>query len=86
MGIMAMGTQKISLGAIPVSSAAAMNAGAPIAILFAVALAAYPVRFFERHPFTAGQMQNIAIIRIMAIEAPAMRFVVLQNDIAMHRG
>ena len=55
--VVAVRAQQILLGAVPVAGAAAVHAGAPVAIFLSVALAAEPVGLLERHRLAAGQVQ-----------------------------
>ncbi len=73
--------EQIAFLAVPFACAPAVNPRAPVAIFLAVALAAEPVRFFEGHAFPARQMKEVAIVRIVAVQAPAVFFVVLQHDV-----
>src|SRR5689334_9087863 len=82
--VVAVGAEQIALGAVPVAGATSVNAGAPVAILLAMALPAHAIRLFERHLLATGQMQDVAIVRVMAIETPAMRLVVLEDDFGVH--
>ena len=84
--IVAMDAQQIAFGAVPVAGAAAVHAGPPVAIFFAVALAAEAVGFLERHALAAGQVQEVAVVGVVAIQAPAVGFVVLENDVGVHGG
>ena len=61
--VVAVRAQQVPLGAVPVAGAAAVHAGAPVAIFFAVALAAQPVGFLERDRLAAGQVQHVAVGR-----------------------
>jgi hypothetical protein len=61
-----------------------MNSSSPITKLFAVALAAQFVGFFEQNRLSAGKMEPVTIGGVMTIEAPAVLFVVLQHDIGVH--
>ena len=60
-----------------------MHSRTPVAILLSVALAAHPVRLLERHPFPARQVQEIAIVGVVAIQAPPILLVVLQHDVVV---
>ena len=86
VGVVAVGAQQVPLVAVPVAGAAAVDAGAPVAVFFAVALAADAVGFVERDALAAGQVQEVAIGGVVAIQAPAVGFVVLENDVGVHRG
>ena len=81
-----MRAQQVSLVAVPFADAAAVHSGAPVAIFLAVALAAEPVGFLERHRLAARQVQLVAIVGVVAVEAPAMLGIVLEHDIGVHRG
>src|SRR5664279_3761272 len=76
--------QQVGFGAVPVAGAAAMNAGPPVAVLLAVALAAEAVRFFERHMLAAGQVQDVAVVGVVTVQAPAVGLIVLENDVGVH--
>ena len=67
---MAMGTQEIALGAVPVAAPLAVNPLAPVAEDGAVALAAETVGFVEAHQFAAGKAQMIAILDKFAQDHP----------------
>src|ERR1039458_1657683 len=82
--VMTVGTQQVSLGSVPVSGTAPVHAGAPVAQFLAMTLAADTVRFLERNPLTAGQMEEVAVGGIVAIQTPAMGLVVLQHDVGVH--
>ena len=60
-----------------------MHSGPPVAILLSVALAADPVRFLERHPFPAREVQEVAIVGIVTIQAPPVLLVMLQHDVVV---
>ena len=61
-----------------------MDAGAPVAQLLAVALAAQQVRALERHALAAREVQPVAVGRVVAVEAPAVLLVVAQLDVVVH--
>src|SRR5579859_7939617 len=82
--IVAMRAEQIALRAVPIAGAPSVDPGPPVAILLAMTLAAESVRFVERYALAAGQVQEIAVIGIVAVEAPAMSFVVLEHDVEMH--
>jgi hypothetical protein len=77
----AMHAEQITLLAIPLAGAAAVHPRAPVAILLAVALPAQAIRLFEWHSLTAREMKNVAIVRVVTVEAPPVLFVVLQHDV-----
>lgn len=79
-----MRAQEVLLVTFPVTGAPAVHAGRPVAQFFAVALAAQAVRLVERHLLAACQMEGIPICRIVAVEAPAVLFVVGQDDVSVH--
>ena len=81
MRAVAMHTQQIGLVAVPLSGASPVHAGAPVAELFTMTLTAEHVRLVEGHLLAARQMQHIAVIRVVAIEAPPMLLVVFQLDL-----
>jgi hypothetical protein len=60
-----------------------MYSSTPVAILLSVALAAHPVRLLERHPLPAREVQEIAIVGVVAIQAPPILLVVLQHDVVV---
>lgn len=74
-------TEQIAFLAVPFACAPAVNPRAPVAIFLAVALAAYPVGFLERHPLAAGEVEEVAIVCVVTIETPPMLLVVLQHDV-----
>ena len=86
MRVVAVGAEQVPLGAVPVAGAPAVHAGPPVTEFLAVALAAEPVGLVERHGLAAGQVERVAIGRIVAIEAPAVLFVVLEDDVGVHVG
>src|SRR6476620_7455218 len=76
-------TEQIAFLAVPVACAPAVNPRAPVAVFLAVALAAYPVRFLERDPLAAGEVQEVAIVCVVTIETPPMLLVVFQHDVVV---
>ena len=64
--------------------APAVDARPPVAQLLAVALAAQPVGLLEGHPLAAGQVEPVAVGRVVAVEAPAVLLVVPQLDVVVH--
>lgn len=79
-----MSTQQVSFGPVPIPGPPAMHTGAPIAKLFAVALSAELVGLIEGHAFAACEMEPVAIRGVVAIQAPPMLLVVLQNYFGVH--
>src|ERR1039458_504877 len=68
--VVAVRAQQVLFGAVPVAGAAAVDAGAPVTVFFAVALAAQAVGFVERDALAAGQVNEVAIGGVVAIQAP----------------
>ncbi len=60
-----------------------MNAGLPVSIDIAVALAAEPVAHRERDELPIVKSQFITVIRIMAIETPPQVLRMVQLDLRM---
>jgi hypothetical protein len=61
-----------------------VHSSPPVAEFFTVALAAKPVRLLKRNGFAAGQVKDVPIRRVVAIETPAMLLVVFENDVRVH--
>ena len=74
--VVAVGAQQVPLVAVPLADSPAVDARAPVAELLAVALAAEPVRLLEWDPLAAREVEPVAVVRVVAIEAPAMLLVV----------
>ena len=83
MWIVAVGTQQIALGTIPVTDPAPMDALAPITVNGAVALTAQPIGLVEADQGTVDEPQTVAVLRIVTIEAPAVRRAVLEVDVVV---
>jgi hypothetical protein len=81
MGIMTMSAQKVFLLPIPVACPSSMDTRSPISQLGAMALAAQLVGFLKINQFTAGRMQHVTIIGIVAVHAPPVFFVMLKINI-----
>jgi len=85
MGVVATGTEIIS----PLpragkgSGSLAMDPYSPALVEVAVALSAEPVAFFESDEFTVIQAQFVAVLGVMAIEAPSHRLGVMELDVCM---
>src|ERR1039458_7544776 len=82
--VMTVGAQQVSFRSVPVSGTASVHARAPVAQLLPMTLAADTVRLVERNPLTAGQMEEVAVGGIVAIQTPAMGLIVLQHDVGVH--
>jgi hypothetical protein len=63
-----------------------MNPCPPVAQFLAVALAAEAVGLLEGDPLAAGKMEPVAVVGIVAIQAPAVLLVVPQLDVGVHVG
>jgi hypothetical protein len=61
-----------------------MHPGSPVTQFLAVALPAKPIRFLKRDRFTASQVECVAVAGVVAVEAPTMCFVMLEDDLRMH--
>jgi hypothetical protein len=83
MRIMAVGTQQVFLAPVPVTCPSAMNALFPIPEFRSVTLATELVGFVETDQLSAGCMQHISVVGVMAIHAPSIFFIVLEYDIVM---
>jgi hypothetical protein len=75
-----MNTQAVYLLPVPFTSPAAMDPRLPIPEDGPVALTAQEVRFFEADEFTADESENIPIVRVVTVQTPPIRFVVI-NDL-----
>src|ERR1022692_3272997 len=84
VGGMPFRTQRVSLASVPVPVAASVPAPPPVAQFLTMTLAADAVRLLEGNPLTAGQMEEVAIGGIVAIQTPAMGLIVLQHDVGVH--
>src|ERR1039458_8969236 len=82
--VMTVGAQQVSLRSVPVSRTASVHARAPVAQLLPMTLAADSVRLLERNTLTAGQVEEVAGVGIVAIQTPAMGLIVLQHDVGVH--
>ena len=82
--VVAVRAQQVALVAVPLADAAAVHARPPVAQLLAVALPAQAVRLLERHRLAAREVQHVAVRRVVAVEAPAVLLVVLQDDVGVH--
>ena len=80
---MTVGTQKILLLSIPISSAPAVNASSPIPEFGTVALATQLVGFLEIDQFASSRVQHVSVIRVMAVYAPPVFLVVREDDVIM---
>lgn len=76
-----MGAKEIGLVAVPGAGPPSVDPRPPVPILLAVALTAKTVGFLESHRSAAGQMQLVPVFLIVAIQAPAILFIVPQNDV-----
>jgi hypothetical protein len=86
VGVVAVRAQQILLVPVPLTDAPSVHACPPVAILLAVTLTAQPVRLGERHRLAAGQVQLVAVVGVVTIEAPAVFRVVPQLDIGVEIG
>ena len=80
---MTVHAEQITLASVPFTRPPAVHSSTPVAILLSVTLAAHPVRFLERHPLPAREVQDIAIVGVVAIEAPPVLLVMLQHDVVV---
>ncbi len=83
MRIVAVGTQQIALGTIPVTDPAPMDALAPITVDRAVALTAQPIGLVEADQGIVDKPQTVAVVRVVTIEAPAVCRAVLEVDVVV---
>src|SRR6266511_3811845 len=70
--VVAVRAEQVLLVPVPLAHAPAVHAGPPVAVLLPVALAAEAVRLLERNGIAARQVQAIAVVGVVAVEAPAV--------------
>jgi len=78
-----MDTQQVVLLPVPLARALAVNPSLPISILISVTLAAQPVRLNKGDRLTAGAPEDVAVVRVMAIEAPTVPLVMVKLDVGV---
>jgi hypothetical protein len=85
MGVVTAGTEIISplSGACKVSRSLAVDPYPPASVEIAVALPAESVTFLKIDQFAVVQTQSVAVLCVVAIEAPSHRFGVVQFDVGM---
>jgi hypothetical protein len=66
---------------VPITGPFTVYSVSPIPQLGSVALTAQFIGFLEIHQFTVSQVQHITVPGIMAIQAPAVLFRMMKNDI-----
>ena len=81
---MAVDAEQVLLGSAPAAGALAVDAHPPVAELVTMALAAQLVGLGEQHLVPAGEVQVVAAIGIVAVQAPAALGAVLELDLVMH--
>jgi hypothetical protein len=79
-----MGAEQIALGTVPVTPAPPVDPLSPVPVDRPVALAAKPIRLIEANQRTVDQLQPVAILGIVAVEAPPLGRAVVQLDILVH--
>ena len=84
--VVAVGAEEVLLVPVPVPRPAAVDAGLPVPELLPVALAAEPVRLLERDPLAARKVELVAVVRVVAVKAPAVLGVVRQLDVRVEVG
>jgi len=80
MGIMAMNAEQVAFFSVPEAGPLAVDAHLPVTKRGAMALAAEPVGFRELDEPSVREVQEIAILRIVTVQAPAVPLVVVQID------
>jgi hypothetical protein len=72
--------------AIPTPGSSAVYPCSPVPVFFPMALPTEPVGFFEGHRSPAGQVENIPVFGIMAVEAPTIFLIVLKSNFGVKTG
>ncbi len=80
---MTVDTQQVLFLSVPATCPLAVNAHFPIPEFWPVTLAAEFVGFLETDQLSAGGMEKIAIVGVMAVHAPSVFFIVFENDVFM---
>ena len=80
---MTVGAQQVLFLSVPATGPPSVNALFPIPEFWPVTLAAEFVGFLETDQLSAGGVEEIAIVGVMAVHAPAVSFIVFENDIIM---
>ena len=80
---MAVGAQQVFLTSVPFPSPSAVNALFPISEFRPMTLAAEFVGFLETDQLSAGCVEHISIVCVMAVHAPSVFLVVFEDDIIM---
>lgn len=83
---MTVHAKQVVLLTVPVSGPLAMDAHFPVAENRAVTLSAKAIRFCELDQGTVRQVQEISLLSVMAVQAPAIRLVMVQFDRIMLDG
>jgi len=79
--VMAVGAEEIALVSVPIPASAAVDAGPPVPVFLPVALPAKAVGLLEENGFPAGQVKQIPVVGIVAVQAPTVFFVMPQHDV-----
>ncbi len=74
---MALDAQSVEFLSVPLTCPLAVNSRLPVPEDRSVALTAQKVGFFEAYKLAACQPEDIAVIRIVAVQAPAVCFIVI---------
>ena len=83
MGVVAVGAEEIALAPVPVPGSAAVDPCSPIPVFLPVTLPAEAVGFLEGDGCSAGKMKVVSVLRIVAVQAPTVFFVMSQDDVRM---
>jgi len=84
MRIVAVSAQQVGLVAVPVARAASVDPRTPVPQFLAVTLPAEAVGLLERYPLAAGEVEPVAVVGVVAVQAPAVFFVVLELNLGVH--
>lgn len=80
---MAVYAEQILFFAVPHARSFAVQSGLPFPKYCTMALSAEVIGLTELHDFTVRQPEGVAVVRVMAIKAPAA-WHVMQSDILVH--
>ena len=78
---MAMGTEEIPFFPIPFPGPSTVDPGPPVPILLPVALTTKAIGLFEGYRLAAGEMKLVSILCVVAVEAPAVILIMVENDV-----
>jgi hypothetical protein len=81
MRVVAMNTEKIVLFSIPHPGALSVHSGPPIAVGWAMALAAEAIGLAEFDKLAACQVQLVSVETCVTIQAPPVFRVVIENHV-----